>query len=154
MGGVAHMGVVAHMGGVAHVGVVAHMGRVARMGGVAHMGVVAHMGGVAHVGVVAHMGGVAHMGVVAHMGGVAHVGEVPPVAPLGATVLVPDEVGDVLDGLQVVGLLGICEGLLLQSIGVVSNELVVVVLQLLLGVPAVVKVLPSLTLLLGVAHMG
>ena len=33
---------------------------------------------------------------------------------------VPDEVGDVLDGLQVVGLLGICEGLLLQSIGVVS----------------------------------
>ena len=33
---------------------------------------------------------------------------------------VPDEVGDVLDGLQVVGLPGICEGLLLQSIGVVS----------------------------------
>ena len=33
---------------------------------------------------------------------------------------VPDEVGDVLDGLQVVGLLGISEGLLLQSLGVVS----------------------------------
>ena len=33
---------------------------------------------------------------------------------------VPDKVGDVLDGLQVVGLPGICEGLLLQSIGVVS----------------------------------
>ena len=33
---------------------------------------------------------------------------------------VPDEVGDVLDGLQVVRLLGISEGLLLQSRGVVS----------------------------------
>ena len=33
---------------------------------------------------------------------------------------VPDEVGDVLDGLQVVGLLGIGEGLLLQSLGIVS----------------------------------
>ena len=33
---------------------------------------------------------------------------------------VPDEVGDVLDGLQVVRLLGVCEGLLLQSLGVVS----------------------------------
>ena len=33
---------------------------------------------------------------------------------------VPDEVGDVLDGLQVVRLLGISEGLLLQSLGVVS----------------------------------
>ena len=33
---------------------------------------------------------------------------------------VPDEVGDVLEGLQVVRLLGIGEGLLLQSLGVVS----------------------------------
>ena len=33
---------------------------------------------------------------------------------------VPDEVGDVLDGLQVVRLLGIGEGLLLQSLGIVS----------------------------------
>ena len=33
---------------------------------------------------------------------------------------VPDEVGDVLDGLQVVRLLGISEGLLLQSLGIVS----------------------------------
>ena len=31
---------------------------------------------------------------------------------------VPDEVGDILDGLQVVGLLGISEGLLLQRLGV------------------------------------
>ena len=33
---------------------------------------------------------------------------------------VPDEVGDVLDGLQVVGLLRVGEGLLLQSLGVVT----------------------------------
>ena len=33
---------------------------------------------------------------------------------------VPDEVGDVLDSLQVVRLLGIGEGLLLQSLGIVS----------------------------------
>ena len=33
---------------------------------------------------------------------------------------VPDEVGDVLDGLQVVRLLRIREGLLLQSLGVVT----------------------------------
>ena len=33
---------------------------------------------------------------------------------------VPDKVGDVLDGLQVVRLLGIGEGLLLQSLGIVS----------------------------------
>ena len=33
---------------------------------------------------------------------------------------VPDEVGDVLDGLQVVGLLGIGEGLLLEDLGVVT----------------------------------
>ena len=33
---------------------------------------------------------------------------------------VPDEVGDVLDGLQVVCLLRISEGLLLQSLGIVS----------------------------------
>ena len=33
---------------------------------------------------------------------------------------VPDEVGDVLDGLQVVRLLGVGEGLLLQSLGIVS----------------------------------
>ena len=33
---------------------------------------------------------------------------------------VPDEVGHVLDGLQVVRLLGISEGLLLQSLGIVS----------------------------------
>ena len=32
------------------------------MGGVANMGVVAHMGGVANMGVVAHMGGVTHVG--------------------------------------------------------------------------------------------
>ena len=32
----------------------------------------------------------------------------------------PDKGGDVLDSLQVVRLLGICEGLLLQSLGVVS----------------------------------
>ena len=33
---------------------------------------------------------------------------------------VPDEVGHVLDGLQVVGLLRVCEGRLLQSLGMVT----------------------------------
>ena len=72
---------------------------------------------------------------------------------------IPDEVGDVLDGLQVVRLLRVGEGRLLQSLGIVTcnrqltklqrsledaeddeeltNELVVVVLQLFRSVPAV-----------------
>ena len=35
---------------------------------------------------------------------------------------VPDEVGDILDGLQVVGLLCVRECLLLQSLGVLTFE--------------------------------